>query len=67
VKVDLIAELAARGPASARLSATWPQHPDIEFMRRRSLRKVVADRRAARAARRIGPPPSTTLADRGRQ
>jgi hypothetical protein len=32
-------------------------------MRRRSLREVVADRRAARAARRAGPPPGATLAD----
>jgi hypothetical protein len=53
VKVDLIAELAARGPASARLPDTWPGHPDAEFLRRRSLREVVADRRDARAARRL--------------
>jgi hypothetical protein len=51
VKVDLIAALAACGPAHARLPATWPAHPDAEFMRRRSLREVVTDRRAARAAR----------------
>jgi hypothetical protein len=63
VTVDLIAELAARGPAYARLPATWPAHPDAEFMRRRSLREVVADRRADRAARRAGPPPGATLAD----
>jgi hypothetical protein len=63
VKVDLIAALAARGPAYARLSDTWPGHPDAELMRRRSLREVVADRRAARAARRAGPPPGTTLTD----
>jgi hypothetical protein len=63
VKVDLIGELAARGPAHARLPATWPGHPDTELLRRRSLREVVADRRAARAARRTGPPPGTTLAD----
>jgi hypothetical protein len=50
VTVDLIAALAARGPASARLPDTWPGHPDSEFMRRRSLREVVANRRAARAA-----------------
>ncbi len=63
VTVDLIAALAARGPAYARLPDTWPGHPDAEFMRRRSLREVVADRRAARAARRAGPPPGTTLAE----
>jgi hypothetical protein len=62
VKVDLIGELAARGPAYARLPDTWPGHPDAEFMRRRSLREVMADRRAARAARRTGPP-GATLAD----
>jgi hypothetical protein len=28
VTVDLIATLAARGPASARLPDTWPAHPD---------------------------------------
>ncbi len=33
-------------------------------MRRRSLRGVVADRRAARAARRAGPAPGATLAER---
>jgi hypothetical protein len=60
VKVDLIGELAARGPASARLPEAWPGHPDAEFMRRRSLREAVADRRAARQA---GPPPGTTLTD----
>jgi hypothetical protein len=64
VTVDLIAALAARGPASARLPDTWPGHPDSEFMRRRSLREVVSDRRAARAARLAGPPPGATLADR---
>jgi hypothetical protein len=48
----------------AGLPDTWPGHPDTEFMRRRSLREVVADRRAARAARRAGPPPGATLADR---
>jgi hypothetical protein len=63
VKVDLIAALAARGRVYARLPDTWPGHPDAEFMRRRSLREVVADRRAARAARRAGPPPGATLAD----
>ena len=36
---------------------TWPGHPDSDLMRRRSLREVVADRRAARA----GPPPGATL------
>ena len=64
VKVDLIAELAERGPTCARLPATWPGHPDAEFLRRRSLREVVADRRAARAARRAGPPPGASLAER---
>jgi hypothetical protein len=63
VKVDLLAALAARGPAHARLPDTWPGHPDAEFMRRRSLREVVADRRAARAARHAGPPSGATLAD----
>jgi hypothetical protein len=63
VKVDLIAALATRGPAHARLPTTWPGHPDTELLRRRSLREVVADRRAARAARRAGPPPGATLAD----
>jgi hypothetical protein len=57
VKVDQIAALAAGGPAYARLPASWPGHPDAEFVRRRSLREVVADRRAARAVRRAGPPP----------
>jgi hypothetical protein len=64
VKIDLIAALAERGPAHARLPDTWPGHPDAEFMRRRSLREVAADRRAARATRRAGPPPGVTLADR---
>jgi hypothetical protein len=64
VKVDLIAELAECGPAYARLPDTWPAHPDSELLRRRSLREVVADRRAARAARWTGPPPGATLADR---
>jgi hypothetical protein len=36
---------------------TWPGHTDSDLMRRRSLREVVADRRAARA----GPPPGATL------
>jgi hypothetical protein len=63
VTVDVIAALAARGPAHARLPETWPGHPDTELLRRRSLREVVADQRAARAARRAGPPPGTTLAD----
>jgi hypothetical protein len=63
VKIDLIGELAARGPAHARLPDTWPGHPDAEFMRRRSLREVVSDRRAARAARRADLPPGATLAD----
>jgi len=62
VKVDLIAALAARGPAHARLPDAWPAHPDTELLRRRSLREVVADRRAARAARRAGPPPGAALA-----
>jgi hypothetical protein len=44
VKVGLIAAVAARGPAHARLPDTWPGHPDSELMRRRSLREVVADR-----------------------
>jgi len=61
VTVDLIAALAARGPAHARLPATWPAHPDSEFLRRRAARAVVADRRAARAARRAGPPPGAAL------
>jgi hypothetical protein len=39
VTVDLIAALAARGPAYARLPATWPGHPDTDLMRRRSLRE----------------------------
>jgi hypothetical protein len=63
VKIDLIAALAARGPAHARLPDTWPAHPDSDLMRRRSLREVVADRRAAHAARRASPPPGATLAD----
>jgi hypothetical protein len=63
VTVDLIAALATRGPAHARLPATWPGNPDTELLRRRLLREVVADRRAARAARRAGPPPGTALAD----
>jgi hypothetical protein len=63
VRADLIMELAGRGPAWLRLPHTWPGHPDQEFMRRRSLREVVADRRAARAARRAGPPPGSTLQD----
>jgi hypothetical protein len=54
VTVDLIGELAARGPAYARLPDTWPGHPDAEFMRRRSLREVVAARRGQRAGRRAG-------------
>jgi hypothetical protein len=57
VKVDLIAALAARGPAYARLPATWPGHPDAEFMRRRSLREVWPIGARPRAARRAGPPP----------
>ena len=60
VTVDLIAALAARGPAHARLPATWPAHPDSEFLRRRAARAVVADRRAARGARRAEPPPGAT-------
>jgi hypothetical protein len=63
VTIDLIAELAAHGPTYARLPDTWPGHPDAELLRRRSLREVVADRRAARAARRAGPPPGATLTD----
>jgi hypothetical protein len=34
VTVDLLAELAARGPAYARLPAIWPGHPDTQFLRR---------------------------------
>jgi hypothetical protein len=60
VKADLISELAARGPTWLRLPPTWPAHPDAEHDRRRSLREVVADRRAARAARRAGPPPGSS-------
>jgi hypothetical protein len=63
VTVDLLAALAARGPAHAGLPDTWPAHPDDEFMRRRSLREVLADRRAARAARRAEPPPGAMMAD----
>jgi hypothetical protein len=63
IKADLIAELAERGPTWLRLPPTWPGHPDAEHYRRRSLREVVADRRAARAARRAGPPPGSSLQD----
>jgi hypothetical protein len=44
VTVDLIAALAERGPAYAKLPPTWPAHPDSELMRRRSLREVVSER-----------------------
>jgi hypothetical protein len=63
VKADLITELAGRGPAWLRLPPTWPGHPHADLYRRRSLREVVADRRASRAARRAGPPPGSTLQD----
>jgi hypothetical protein len=36
-------------------------HPGPGEGRRRSLREIVADRRAVRAARRAGPPPGGTL------
>jgi len=62
-RVSLMHELSDRGPSWARLPATWPQHPDAEHMGRRSLREVLADRRAARTADRTGPPPP--LADPG--
>jgi hypothetical protein len=62
-RVTLMHELSDRGPAWARLPVTWPQHPDAEHLGRRSLREVFADRRAASAARRSGPP--LPLADPG--
>jgi hypothetical protein len=62
-RVTLMHELSDRGPTWARLPVTWPQHPDAEHLGRRSLREVLADRRAARAARRSGPP--APLADPG--
>jgi hypothetical protein len=43
------------------LPPAWPGHPDADLSRRRSLREVVADRRAARSARRAGPPPGSSL------
>jgi hypothetical protein len=55
-RTTLMHELSDRGPAWARLPVTWPQHPDAHLMGRRSLREVLADRRAARAARRSSPP-----------
>jgi hypothetical protein len=61
VKADLIGELAGHGPAWLRLPPDWPGHPDAEHDRRRWLREVVADRRAARAARRAGAPPGAAL------
>ena len=54
-RVTLMHELSDRGPSWARLPVTWPQHPDAEHLGRRSLREVLADRRAARAAHRRGP------------
>jgi hypothetical protein len=48
-RITLMHELSDRGPAWARLPVTWPQHPDAEHMGRRSLRELLADRRAARA------------------
>jgi hypothetical protein len=62
-RVALMHELSDRGPAWARLPVTWPLHPDAEHMGRRSLREVLADRHAARAACRSGPP--QPLADLG--
>ncbi len=59
-RVTLMHELSDRGPAWASLPVTWPKHPDAEHLSRRSLREVLADRRAARAARRSGPPPRVT-------
>jgi hypothetical protein len=63
-RVTLMHELSDRGPAWARLPVTWPQHPDAEHMGRRSLREVLADRRAARAAHRTGPPLADPDSDR---
>jgi hypothetical protein len=62
-RITLMHELSDRGPAWARLPVTWPQHPDAHLMGRRSPREVFADQRAARAARRAGPP--APLADAG--
>lgn len=59
-RITLMHELSDRGPTWARLPVAWPQHPDAEHMGRRSLRDVLADRRAAR---RPGPP--EPLADPG--
>jgi hypothetical protein len=61
VKADLISELAGRGPAWLRLPPDWPGNSDAEHTRRRSLQEVVADRWAARAARRASPPPGAAL------
>jgi hypothetical protein len=59
VKVDVIAALAACGPPIyTRLPATWPSHPDAEFMRLWSLREVVADRRVACSGRLASPWPA---------
>jgi hypothetical protein len=58
-RITLMHELSDRDPAWARL----PVHPDAHLMGRRSPREVLADRRAARAARRAGPP--APLADPG--
>ena len=51
-RVTLVHELSDRGPSWARLPVTWPQHPDVHLMLRRSLREVLVDRHAARTTRR---------------
>lgn len=55
VKVDLITELTARGPAWLRLPPAWLGHPDQEHDRRASAWTV--DWSGLRVARAAGQPP----------
>jgi hypothetical protein len=54
-RVTLMHELSDRGPAWARLPATWPQHPDAEHLGRRSLRR--SSRTGVPLAPPAAPPP----------
>ena len=67
IRVTLMHELSDHGPAWARLPVAWPQHPDAEHMGAAArCGRVLADRRAARTARRSTPaaPPGQPGGDR---
>jgi hypothetical protein len=51
-RMTLMHELSDRGPLLGQAAGHLAPAPDAHLLRRRSLREVLADRRAARATRR---------------